>query len=326
MSSAVTPQPLMQASLADKGTIGSSSKGPWNQSSILSSKSHGIPALYATPSFNSICAEDDFDDRPGPGAYESFSSLGNQTESHKKTFSSVSFKNRNVSKKQFLTKHHLSEFRGRDTPGPGSCNVKTFLSKRSVAIGKAQARPDADSATPSPGPAAGYHVRTKVGDDLRGSVKIGKELRWKTSHADNNTRIGPGSYECGTSIDGKRLSKSFGNSFSEWSKNYVPAFERFNKGTASPGPGKYHESFGKEGQGAAFTKDTRGSLSKNNDCPGPAAYRDHNMFSTSNIKCFNSLYRSKPGFGFGKPPTKNLRSSWVKKVSSAQFQASMWGL
>mmetsp|Transcript_9440 Transcript_9440/g.25619 ORF Transcript_9440/g.25619 Transcript_9440/m.25619 type:complete len:94 (+) Transcript_9440:775-1056(+) len=72
---------------------------------------------------------------PGPGQYDSYSSVGNQKYSTKKTQPSYGFgtSNRDKQTKVFLSKEHVTDNLGKGSPGPAAYNHTESIGKQTLA-------------------------------------------------------------------------------------------------------------------------------------------------------------------------------------------------
>lgn len=272
-------------------------------------------SLYSTPSYSALQADAE-DLEPGPGSYDLPPGIGPQSESTKESgiARSLTAKHTKSWMKTFITKDHLCELLGRDTPGPGSYQPQVIGTQARVKFGNSKRRPLNDTAERAPGPE--YQVRTSP-TDVRHETKFSKGSRWDSRDALGSSMgsTGPGQYEASTSFDGVRLAKSFGCSHRAYDKVRIIGGERENVGRTSPGPGGY-QPWKPDGRKYSFTRADRLKKEKfsNRDGPGPGAYDNH--------LTQNPFSRSTSVFSFGKPSHKP-RLDWK---SMNHFTSSTWGV
>ncbi|KAF4707907.1 hypothetical protein FOZ62_025647 [Perkinsus olseni] len=199
------------------------------------------------------------DDEPGPGEYGPLpgSGVGQQQLSQHANPPTARVFGRNTRSwsQMWISKHHLGELVGKDTPGAGTYEPSTTSEsvngkKNSVRFGGARRRTELGYPNDSPGPA--YDVRgciaaevCNTGSALRRAERYVLDELERAMRANN---VGPGDYDILT--PGSKLDESFGRSFGvshrAYDKTCSPGFEKELIGRTSPGPGFMTIDFAKD--------------------------------------------------------------------------------
>lgn len=125
------------------------------------------------------------DDEPGPGQYGPWSAIGQQHLSQHASppTAKVFGRNRKSCDQMWISKHHLGELLGRDTPGAGTYDfsTQTFGKRNSMKFGGARRRTEFGQPSVSPGPA--YDTRGSI---ARTACRSGSALRKANRYALDN--------------------------------------------------------------------------------------------------------------------------------------------
>ncbi|KAF4663995.1 hypothetical protein FOL46_004465 [Perkinsus olseni] len=260
------------------------------------------------------------DDEPGPGEYGPLpgSGVGQQQLSQHANPPTARVFGRNTRSwsQMWISKHHLGELVGKDTPGAGTYEPSTTSEsvngkKNSVRFGGARRRTELGYPNDSPGPA--YDVRgciaakvCNTGSALRRAERYVLDELERAMRANN---VGPGDYDILT--PGSKLDESFGRSFGvshrAYDKTCSPGFEKELIGRTSPGPGFMTIDFAKDAKLHSFARSLRPPLHGGGtrvSAPGPGTYGVQEAINMGRLACFESSRRNPPTISFGKPSRK----------------------